>query len=106
MLNQVFPMAMAEVLVWAVPAVELLTAGLLISTRTRIMGISASITLLVSFTVYIALIKLNFFGHVPCSCGGVISKLSWEQHFVFNIFFIVLSGIALFLELSDRHAEL
>ncbi|HEY1009841.1 MAG TPA: MauE/DoxX family redox-associated membrane protein [Sphingobacteriaceae bacterium] len=88
------PAAIGEVLVWAVPVVELFTAGLLVFEKTRLKGLIASLILLLAFTVYIALIQFNYFGYVPCSCGGVISKLSWEGHFLFNMVFIVLAGIA------------
>jgi hypothetical protein len=34
---------------------------------------------------------VSFDKNLPCSCGGIISKLSWKQHILFNLFFIMLS---------------
>jgi hypothetical protein len=28
---------------------------------------------------------------LPCSCGGIISSLSWRQHIIFNGVFILLA---------------
>jgi hypothetical protein len=38
---------------------------------------------------------ISFDKNLPCSCGGIISKLSWKQHIIFNLFFIVLSVIGI-----------
>jgi uncharacterized membrane protein YphA (DoxX/SURF4 family) len=78
-------------IVWIVPALELgITAALLIPGRIRRIGFYASLVLLFIFTVYL-LIMLGTQHHLPCSCGGVIQGMTWGQHVVFNLFFIVLS---------------
>lgn len=102
MLKQVFPVWISTILVWLVPLCELVVAGLLLFERTRTGGIIASLILLIAFTGYIALIQLNYFDYVPCTCGGVISKLTWEEHFLFNMAFIVLSGTALILREHEK----
>jgi hypothetical protein len=40
---------------------------------------------------------LAFDTSLPCSCGGIIAKLSWKEHVVFNLFFIAnsVAGIKL-----------
>lgn len=98
MLNQALPEWLEEILVWAVPAIELFTAALLLFNKTKFASTVLSLFLLISFTIYIVLIKLDYFAYVPCSCGGVISELTWEQHFVFNLLFIVLAATGLLLE--------
>lgn len=98
MLNQALPAWLEEILVWGIPMIELFTAGLLTFSKTSFYGTIMSVCLLIVFTGYIALVKLNYFDYVPCSCGGVISSLSWEQHFVFNLFFVVLAATGLVLE--------
>jgi hypothetical protein len=80
----------ATTLVWAVPAIELVAAGLLLARRVRRIGFYVSLALMGLFTVYLALM-LGSEEHLPCSCGGVIAWMSWKQHLVFNLFFI---GIA------------
>ncbi|QQX78106.1 MULTISPECIES: MauE/DoxX family redox-associated membrane protein [Aequorivita] len=88
--------AYAGFIAWAVPGIEILIAVLLILPKYRILALYAAFTLMVMFTAYIYII-LNFSDFVPCSCGGVLEKLSWTQHLVFNVVFIVMAAGALFL---------
>lgn len=91
MMNQVFPVFISKFLVWSVPVTELLLVALLISRRWRVPGLLFSCLLLVLFTLYILLVMSNAFGRIPCSCGGIISKLSWGQHLIFNLVFLILA---------------
>ncbi len=84
-------------LVFGIPALEFLIGGLLIFRRTMIWGLWASLGLLLIFTGYIVLIELNYYGTRPCSCGGVIGRLTWTQHLFFNLFFIAINAIGLIL---------
>src|SRR5690554_3359631 len=87
--------AYAGVIAWMVPGIEIFIAVLLIFPRFRILALYACFTLMVMFTAYIYII-LNFSDFIPCSCGGVLEKLSWTQHLIFNIVFIILAGVAVF----------
>ncbi len=98
MLNQALAPWLEKILVWAIPLAELYITVLLIFKQTRLQGIILSLVLLLIFTAYIVLVKLNYFDYVPCSCGGIISKLSWEGHFIFNMVFIVLAATAWLLQ--------
>ena len=82
------------IIAWFIPAGELLISILLIGKRTRIAGLYLSFFLMLLFTGYI-FIMLKFSSYLPCSCGGVLSGMSWKQHFVFNLVFtgLSLSGI-------------
>jgi uncharacterized membrane protein YphA (DoxX/SURF4 family) len=91
----------ASWILFAVPAVEILIAILLLVRNCRLLGLFAAYTLMILFTAYIYII-LNYSAFVPCSCGGVIQKLSWGQHIIFNICFILLAGIAVIL-FSDNN---
>jgi putative oxidoreductase len=102
MLQQVFPAGLSELLAWAVPVVELSTAGLLIFKKTQRAGLYISLFLLLHFTIYICVVMLNVFGRIPCSCGGILEKMSWGQHLVFNLFFLFLTLIALFQISEER----
>jgi putative oxidoreductase len=95
--NQPLPNWMTPALVWAVPAVEIIISGLLMFDRTQLIGFRASLILMLLFTLYTLLVLLKTFGRVPCSCGGVIENLTWNQHLVFNLFFVgvALTGIIL-----------
>src|SRR5690606_34972825 len=80
---------------------EILIAILLTIPKYRIPALYVAFTLMVMFTAYIYII-LNYSDFVPCSCGGVLEKLSWTQHFIFNLFFIVLAAVAVFF--ADRYS--
>lgn len=83
---------------WSVPLLELLFSLLLIIPRTRTIGLYACYFFMVMFTAYIFII-LNYSSFVPCSCGGILEKLNWTQHLVFNLVLVFLALIALYLEL-------
>jgi putative oxidoreductase len=102
MLQQVFPVGLAEILAWAVSVAELSTAGLLIFKKTQTAGLYISLFLLIQFTIYTGLVMLNAFGHIPCSCGGILEKMSWGQHLVFNLFFLFMTIIALLPSFRER----
>lgn len=80
----------------AVPAVEILTSVLLVFSPVRFTGLLVSFNLMVMFTGYIIII-LNFTDFIPCSCGGVLEELGWTEHLIFNVFFIILAALGIFL---------
>src|SRR5690606_10893575 len=49
---------------------------------------------MVAFTVYIYLI-LNYSDFVPCSCGGILEKLGWTEHLIFNAAAVLLSIVGI-----------
>lgn len=80
----------ANILAWVIPLVEYSIVGLFLFPRYFRAAFYASFCTLILFTLYIILV-LNFSASIPCSCGGIISKLGWTEHLVFNLLFIVLS---------------
>jgi len=95
MYNQPLPAFAKHILIWAVPATELIIAALLISNTARLAGLYASFALMVAFTFYTVVILLHFFDYIPCSCGGIIKNLSWPQHLVLNGFFVLMALIGI-----------
>ena len=91
--------AYAKPVAIGVPFLELFIALGLMIPRFRLWALYGFYGMMVMFTAYIVII-LNFSDFVPCSCGGVLEKLSWTQHFIFNVVFIVLDGVAIFLSHS------
>lgn len=81
---------------WIVPVSEIIIAVFLLFRKTRLIGLYASFFIMVLFTGYIFII-LNLSDFVPCSCGGILENMSWHQHLVFNLIFILLAGGALLL---------
>lgn len=80
----------AGIMAVLIPAGEILVALLLFLPATRRQGMLASLGLMLVFTAYLTYMLL-FVPRLPCSCGGVISRLSWQQHLVFNVVFIGLA---------------
>jgi hypothetical protein len=96
--NQPFPNWMTPFLVWSIPFIEVLIAIGLIFEKTRVQSFYASLFLMLAFTIYTVAILLHAFKYVPCSCGGVIRKLTWPQHLFFNLFFVGISILGIILK--------
>lgn len=96
--SQPFNNSYTPLLVWGVPLAELLTSLLLMFSRSRLLGFYSSTALMALFTGYIILIQLNYYSYIPCSCGGVIRNLTWTQHLIFNIFFLILGIMGIVTE--------
>lgn len=79
------------------PAGEILIGAMLIYQRTKLLGLYLSFALMVFFTGYIWMM-LRYAYDLPCSCGGVLSQLSWEDHLWFNSAFVLLTVIAIIFE--------
>jgi hypothetical protein len=80
----------AALLAWQIPLAELAIVLLLIFSSTRKMGLWVSAILLSFFTIYLFYMVL-FSPHLPCSCGGVISSMSWPVHIGFNVVCIAIT---------------
>ena len=91
----------ATILSWVFPILELITAALLFFPKMRKLGFASSLFLMLIFTGYITYM-ISFARHLPCSCGGVISLMTWPQHLIFNIFFTALASIALRLTVKNK----
>ncbi|MRG49003.1 hypothetical protein GFS24_28095 [Chitinophaga sp. SYP-B3965] len=78
------------------PLIELGISLLLLIPRTRKWGLYSTLTLMIVFTLYIGYM-IVFTPNRPCTCGGVIEKMTWTQHLVFNIVFtlLALAGVIL-----------
>jgi hypothetical protein len=96
--NQPFPNWMTPFLVWSIPFIEVLIAIGLIFEKSRVQSFYASLLLMLAFTIYTVAILLHAFKYIPCSCGGVIRKLTWPQHLFFNLFFVGISILGIILK--------
>ncbi|MFV0225197.1 hypothetical protein OBJ96_08840 [Empedobacter falsenii] len=79
---------------YGVITIELVTAILLMFDRFRVFALQISLFLMVMFTTYIVII-LHFTAFTPCSCGGVLEKLGWTEHLIFNLVFVGLALIGI-----------
>jgi len=89
--NQVFGKKWTPVLLWAVPGIEITAAAMLLFQKTQRAGLILSAILMILFTGYIALVTMNIFNRVPCSCGGVLKGMGWNSHLIFNTVFLAIS---------------
>ncbi|WP_312822748.1 MauE/DoxX family redox-associated membrane protein [Epilithonimonas sp.] len=81
---------------YGVIILELLLALGLYFEKTRNIALLASTVMMSSFTIYIYII-LNYSEFVPCSCGGILEKLGWWEHLIFNMVCVVIGAVAYFL---------
>ena len=75
---------------------EVITVFLMIIPKSKLFGLYLFYTLMILFSIYICFI-LNVSPYLPCSCGGVLEKMSWTSHLIFNIVFILLALIVIYL---------
>ncbi|HEU4789342.1 MAG TPA: DoxX family protein [Flavobacterium sp.] len=88
--------AFANVISWLVPLIEILIVLMLVFPRFRLVALFASFNLMLMFTAYIFIV-LNFSSFIPCSCGGILEKLGWKEHLIFNIAFILLAIVGILI---------
>jgi len=89
----------SAIIAWLLPTTEIITGALFVVPKWRLIALYASLFLLTLFTAYL-IAMLNFSYYIPCSCGGVLSSLSWKEHVIFNTVFMLLCIIAIFLYLK------
>ena len=89
--NQPLPNSWTPFLVWIIPCSEVAISLALLFERTRLAGLYGSLVLMGVFSIYALIILLHAFSYIPCSCGGIIKRLTWRQHLVLNLFFVGLS---------------
>ncbi|SHH67368.1 MauE/DoxX family redox-associated membrane protein [Flavobacterium johnsoniae] len=75
---------------------EIMISILLGIPRFRLTALFLAVGLMTMFTAYIIII-LNYSSFIPCSCGGILEKLGWHEHLVFNCVFILLGASAILL---------
>ena len=97
MYNQVFSHWLSTIFIYTLPPIELAISFSLIIERFRKVGLIASLILMLLFTLYTASVLLHFFPRVPCSCGGIIKKLTWGQHLILNIIYTLIATAGIWL---------
>lgn len=75
---------------------EFLIVALLNFPVTRKTGFFLSFFVMAIFSLYLSTLYF-FFTNIPCSCGGILGKMPYPVHIVFNICFTVLSGTGVLL---------
>jgi hypothetical protein len=103
-------LAVSPILAWAstpvallLPWAEFAVVLMLVIPRWRLKGLYASFWLMTMFTAYI-IILFSISTEMPCSCGGIIELLSWQQHIIFNSAFVLLNLWAIILLKKEKKA--
>jgi putative oxidoreductase len=96
--NQPLPNSWTPFLAWTIPLLEIAISIALLFEYTRLIGFYASLILMITFTLYTGIVLLHFFPYIPCSCGGVIRKLTWTQHLILNLCYVSLSILGIILQ--------
>ena len=85
---------LSYIISWVVPTLEIVIALLIAIPRTRLKGLYSALGLMIAFTIYV--VGIVFISpYAPCSCGGIITLLSWPQHLIFNVGLIILALVAI-----------
>jgi hypothetical protein len=100
--RQVLPDFLKISLVYILPLLEVVTAFLLLFDQTQLIGFFMSSVLMGTFTIYVGAAVFRFFDEVPCSCGGVLSSMGWDAHFIFNLFFLLLTATGFIIQYRER----
>jgi len=97
------PTRLTPVFAIGIPLLELLVAFALLlpffrtAPLSRKRGLYVGTALMAIFTLYIGYMLKFEHGHLPCSCGGIISKMNWHQHLYFNSCFTLLGLLAIWV---------
>src|ERR1700739_2515197 len=86
-----------------IPVIEIGIAIMLAIRRLRMFALYAAFSLLIVLTTYIYII-LHYSDYIPCSCGGVLQNMTWQEHFGFNLTFVALAIVAILIYSSDPPA--
>jgi putative oxidoreductase len=80
----------SELVAWGLPVTESIIVLLLFLPKTKRIGLICSLIMMSAFTLYLGYM-LIFTPKLPCTCGGMLQQLSWPQHLMFNLVFILLA---------------
>lgn len=102
LVNQALPGWSIAALLWLIPISELVVSLLLLAGPTLRIGLYASALLMLLFTGYVGLVLLNIFDRVPCSCSNLIRNMGFKAHFIFNLFFLSLTAVGIYMSEIQR----
>ena len=90
-ISQSFGWFWGPIITIAIPAGEIIISIALFIPKFQKIGLYAALAMMFAFTLYVGYMLLFLTAHDrPCPCGGIIRKMSWPQHLIFNIIFTTL----------------
>ncbi len=49
---------------------------------------------------------LNYSEFIPCSCGGILEKMDWKTHLIFNIATVIVAAFTIVLSPDPKRQEI
>ncbi|PWV47097.1 MauE/DoxX family redox-associated membrane protein [Chitinophaga sp. S165] len=87
---------------WGLPLLEITLAILLFIPGTKLLGLYAATIVMTIFTMYAGfLVAIN--SDLPCSCGGIIEEITWQQHIWLNL---LLTALLTWSTIHHRNQQL
>jgi putative oxidoreductase len=93
------------ILIHVLPISELWIAALLVWKKTQEFGLYLSLFFLATFSIYIAMGMLHYFGNIPCSCGGILENMGWKIHLWFNLIFLTCTLITIITRRKEAELQ-
>lgn len=91
--SPLIPDILTNLVALGLPILEILVAVGLCFDLSKKVSIVLAFGIMLAFTLYLILL-VTMFSNVPCSCGGILGKMSYPVHIVFNIIVTILSAFA------------
>ncbi|WP_223577924.1 MauE/DoxX family redox-associated membrane protein [Sphingobacterium sp. GVS05A] len=106
--KQPLPNWSTPILSYLLPMLELGAVAFMCIPKLRLWGLGFGTVLMTAYTIYAYLAYIEIYGYIPCACGKVFEKMSWKQHFFFNLAITLLGVPALIMEykLKNRNKKL
>lgn len=98
MQSPLLPPQLIPFLAFFVPLSEIAIAWMLVFDKTKLIGFYLAFFTMLTFSLYL-IILVSVAENAPCSCGGILGKMGYTEHIIFNVFF---TGIALYGGLRFR----
>lgn len=89
--SPLLPVEIVEILSVIIPLGEIGIAFLLIFQTTRFWGFLFAYFLMLTFSIYLVSLLFLFGDNLPCACGGILSKMGYIPHIIFNVFFSIIA---------------
>lgn len=95
--SPLLPASIVPYLAIILPLFEIALGSLLIfSQKIEFLLLCISGSLMLFFSLYLIMLY-TLYSKPPCSCGGILSGMTYPVHITFNIIFTLLAGLAAYL---------
>lgn len=100
--SPLIPEGLIKVTGYGLIAAEFIIAAFFFFDKTTELGLVLATGIMFLFSLYLISL-VSFFTNVPCSCGGILGKMSYPTHIIFNLCCTAL-GILCIIK-AKPHAE-